>query len=44
MVVKLKLLKGKIKEWVALHFGDVKVIEDSILEEVQLLDKEKEHG
>lgn len=42
--MKLKLLKGKIKGWVALHFGDVSAIKESILEEIRLLDKEEERG
>lgn len=29
--VKLKILKGKIKKWTALHFGEVSVIKDGIL-------------
>lgn len=41
LAVKLKLLKGKIKEWVGLHFGEVVVIKDEILEQIILIVKEE---
>lgn len=42
LAVKLKLLKGNIKEWARLHFGDLRAVKEGILEEVNLLDKEEE--
>lgn len=42
LALKLKHLKGKIKEWAAMHFGDVRAIEEGTLEEIQLLDREDE--
>lgn len=37
LALKLKLLKGKIKEWARFYFGDVTAIKDRILEEIQAL-------
>lgn len=44
LALKLKLFKSKIKEWAALHFGDVSAIKEGILEEIRLLDREEERG
>lgn len=37
-------MKGKIKEWAGLDFGEVGAIKDEILEEINLIDKEEEIG
>lgn len=38
---KLKVLKGKIKEWAKNSFGDVAKLKKNILEETQSLDKKE---
>lgn len=38
---KRKLLKGKIKDRTKNYFGDTRKIKESILEEIQALDKKK---
>lgn len=38
---KLKLLNGKIKEWVKTTFGDVLKSKETILKEIQAIDKEE---
>lgn len=35
LAIKLKKLKKKVKDWAKNNFGDVHVIKDSILEEIQ---------
>lgn len=39
---KIKERKVKIKEWAKNHFGEIRVVKMSILEEIQLLDKKEE--
>lgn len=36
---KHKLLKGKIKDWVKNHFGEVEKVKNNILKEIHVLDK-----
>ena len=44
LVVKLKLLKVKIKEWAKENFGEVGATKCKILEDLQCLDSKEEMG
>lgn len=44
LLIKLKLLKGKIKEWVRLSYGDGATNKACYLAEIQSLDRKKEVG
>ena len=44
LMVKLKLLKIKLKEWAREKFGDVGMQKTTILEEIQLIDNREEMG
>lgn len=39
---KHKLLKGKIKDWVKNHFGEVEKVKNNILKEIHVLDKKED--
>lgn len=42
--MKLKLLKGRIKDWARHHFGNVRKVKEDLLKEIQRLHNKEEEG
>lgn len=44
LLIKLKLLKGKTKDWALISYGDVEAKKASVLGEIQSIDMKEEAG
>lgn len=44
LAMKLKLLKGRIKDWAKDQFGDVRLVKEGLLKDIQRLGNKEEKG